>query len=1127
MAEGESYEFSLQPLEKLRYFYEAINELLLVEKKFHAYMTGSDYNESVLEKKQPMIEKLIATVALFSARIVMLSKLIDALKTRMDDARKMQLQLRGVTTMDLSHEIIFEEVKYEEEFQAVKPEWRVNVETAEEAVRDLEKELGRLEGSIKYPETDFDIHKARAEVLQIREERLPLLKQKLEVAQFAQPAWQQRLDAVVNTAGAKSKILAVREMMIEAHETGENIVADESVLLAARAQIATIKKELIPLRKEIAEAHAVVELEVQKDIQAQRDVYDREKASKAKASQDLETTKAEQQEAIQLRKAVIAEASKAATQYLSEFFTRPGAVEALTLFQPVQAVLPTVSVEMLKLWLSDQTEGLSPEDAAWLSDFIEPEARELTFRLSIAPKVTILLEDCAGHMLEVVSIHLDSTVRGSLAIYGQDTLSYRTRKAYITEVNGTAEDILAIKAGSSSVSERATALLQEIARAKVEYAPHSRADLAHMNKKTFALFGLYLLLYLQDAPKHNFSDIDVYNDTGSSSRPGAGSRFLRTLMKNVQKELGYHLRHCKVIYDAMNERNKPAAKAITTRSSVVGLKTASTAYVDETISSKFSRDLEYIFQSSRTVTELEKPAPGIKKIGSIKEDNVAQDILVRELTGRYLTNLHALMMEENLPEVDRKRMKRIVELMEQLPYEKRRQLMDSPVVQLFITREQMETYKRSSTGQKRSSITSVFAGASRGLLKATGVDRKEDKLKFFVEVFEYLKSKFIAASNGTAAIVEDAFATQTFILNFYEKITHKEEYANVGEWAIKNILAGVGMEALDALMWLPNDVLDDIFLGAGIGARTVREMKGVSEAAFNNTSDSGNNSADEDVSSNVGVMSSNELMIVLAFQAAVLSFDTLMLQTKNEKLIVMASESSWFLQLRSWEVVMVANGVLPEFVQGRTAMQNRVVERNMLKIIDNMMENVASLADGITGYFSQTDSKILHDTIEQMPDLLKAKSAFVLVSGFFAVHYEKLASIKSATSTDKTVWKGIANYFWHILAMADFTLNKDDKAMIFAIAVNFLFANPAFLKHSRIEGVIQADQTKHVIPNTGNSLLDASLYVSSAKITLVQESEEVNKARLSTTKAAHFVYSVTLRDPVERITLQDALVVRK
>lgn len=1085
IAEGENYPFSLQPLEKLRYFFEELNNLTIVERQFDAYMkrVSADESQSVLEAKQENLKQFIATINLFSARSMMLYKLLDGLKTQMERAEKMQRQLRGISEMALPDEIDFTVVDDDEEANEVseKPEWML------------------------------------------------------------------RLDAAVEAATIKTRAMTGYEAQLGHYQKGT-----EEYNEVDRA-LRVLETEWVSVKRELEAAQQAANREANIWAAAKEEAKKERAAKKAAEKADIEEEKAQRREAEQARRSLIEEASRAATQFLIGYAAQSESALALTLSQTIQAVLPIVSTEMLKLWLSDQTERLSSEDAEWLSTFIAPELRELTCRLVFSPNIAFLLEDIQGEMLEVVSIHLDGSVRGSLVSRGNDSLTHRTANDYVLEVNAAAENILTIKAASSSVSERAVALLREIAQTRVEYNAHTHADLKHMNEKTFALFGVYLLLYLQDAPKHNFANIDVYNDAGSSASLGAGSRFLRHLMKNVQRELGYHLRHCKVIYDAMNARVVTSAKkemvtTPTTRSSLMGLTSASAVCVDENVSSKFSEDLEYIFNLTRTVTELEKPAIEARKMLSVKDNKIAQDILVRELTGRYLSSpnesfssLYALMMEKNLSEVDRKRMKRIVKLMDQLPYEKRRPLMGSPIVQLFVLREQVEAYKRSSTGQKRSSFSSAITGAGRSLLKATGVDRKEDKFKFFVEVFAYLKAKFIGASENAPTSEKDAFSTSMFIIDFYEEITHKDECENVGEWVIKNILEGQYKESLTRLMWLPNDVLDDVFLGSGIGAKTIREMNGTSEAAFSDAHDSGSNSVDETVIVNAAIGSANELMMVLAVQAAVLSFDRHMLSTKNETLIVMASQHSWFLQLRFWEIIMVENGILSPIVQGHTAAQNRRLERNTLKIIDNMIENIVELAmsddpeypDAITSYFSQTDSKTLHDTIVRMPVLQKVVLAFVLVSGFLAIHYEKLASIKTAASADKAVWKKLANYFWHILAMTDFTLNENDKAMFFAIVVNFLFANPALLADSRIEGCLLEDtsrllaqpgQTQCVIPNTGDSSFDTSFFASSAKSTLVQDSAAVEKGRLSTTKAAYFVDSAAnTKNPIKDVVLQDAL----
>ena len=1062
IVEGEVYPFSLQQLEKLRYFFKELNALTTLEHQFSVYMKNTDrlVSGGLFEEKRSEIEKFIATVELFSAKTMTMYTLLDGLKTQMERTNKIRLQLQGkMAALDVSQPIeftIFDNDKNEdEETSEEKPEWLLRANAAIEAYNNKDRAIQGFEARLSH-----------------------------------------------------------------AQEVGEETKE-------AQANLTQAKKELVPIEKELKEAQRVARQAIEVRDKARAEAKAIKQAKKEVQAADSAEIIQQQREMVLQLKQVFVQAKTAATQFLTEYAVRPGSAELLTFSQPIQAMLSDVSEELFQLGLGHLQKKLRYEDNQWLSMLLVSKVRELTSKLSITssgvtPTIEILLKDNNNTMLEVLSIPLNGSARETLTPVSKQSLSERVAAKYMETLKEGGNSLLTIKAGSD-VSIHAAKLLEKIRNTKKEYYAHD--VLKHMNQATFSILGLDLLLYMQDAPKHNFQT------ARSAAIPGGGSRFLLDLVTRVQEELGYHLRAGKVIYDAMSKRTPAVEKAATTRSSLFGTKADENAQGSLKI---LSDHLEYLFEPRRTKAELSSVEAKEIELPNAQ----AHQLLVDQLMTCYLSDLEHLALAPT-SEVNRKRIKRIVKLMEHLPYEKRLPLMNSDVVQLFILRANVESFERSSTGEKSSTFGSVFGKGTRAILKATGVDRKSGKYQFFVAAFVHFKTKFERAK---LAVEQETSDTRKFIISFFEAIGSagfNSENEDIGTWLDKTILQGV--ETPKALMWLSNKVLNELFDGSSIRAKTIREMQGTSEEAFNTIVVS-NNSVEQAVS-DISIVSANEFFIVLAYQAAVLEFGKLMLETNNRTIIGIASQHSWFLQLRFLEAILIEKKVLPLYdAQASVPMYKR--ERDMLSVFDNMMSHIGKLPGWMDTCFKHARTDIRHAvsgmTEEEqaqaeyegeevklgMTPEEKTKLAFVLIAEFFSVIFSALSGI-AVSQRDMaagTLLAELAKHMNGIKKMAGFTLNGDYESRLYSLAVIFLLENPLLLENSRIvSGEIERETIRSV--KNADSTLAAYFYSSTRNVgILAPESQKKKQEILSDIRVAFFAQeSLPPLDAQENILLADAI----
>ena len=1126
ISENKSYAFSFQPLKKLNYFFEELKILSKFEIQFDAYMknTSADESASLLAEKQNNIEQFIEAVNLFSARTMMLYKLLDSLKIQMERTEKLQRELRGEATVELPDEIIFDVSENDQEFQAVNPAWQVEVEDAEKNLKAHTKALGQLKASINYLDTTQEKENAQKSIEEM-EGDLPSLQQRLADAQAAQPQWKLRFDAVNKPFEEKVKQLGVYQERVREHEEdGKEVEA--SLLALTKAEIVTLKKQLIPLQKELTAAQAEVESEKLKDIQAQRAAYDRAQDEKAVKYENNAEVAQQLLENNRILKELSMQANEKATVFLMEYAARPESTTLLTLSQSVRAPLSAVSIEMLQLWLSDQADGLSAEEAKWLSELITLEVRELAFSLRVKnSNVEILLEDKVGEMIEVLSIHLDGSVRGTLVTSEAEFLSLRTANAYSAEINQQHENLTttltAFKAGPSPVSERAVALLRAIANTKVEKEAHPHAQLAHMSKKTFALFGLYLLLYLQDAPSQNFADVDVYNDSGTSARPGAGSRLLRHLMKNVQQELGYHLRHCKEIYDAMERRATPIEKLKS------GVKASSV--------STMSARLEYLFNNRRSVKDISDSDNVVLQVNDY-------DVLVTELTGRYLEDLTALVRPKELSPILRERLVKVAEWLEQLPQrgDHRLRLMNYTVVQLVMLRDKIYFYQNDAKAKPFQSFIKKSA-QSIGAVK----DNRAEKLQFLIAVFDYLLASLVRDSHEKVST-----AAAFFIRNLYEAVVKKTatQIEEINTWLEGTIFVAQdsmkkGGDTLKAVMWLSNSVLDELLTGCTFRAARIRELAGCTYENFqpiamvdaNTSNHSGSNMP-------MIVERGSELFITLACQAAVLEHHeqvlkehaaamlarstnglTAVLEEKKDSMIMIASKHSWFLQLRFLQAILIEKKTLPIYnAQASTPMYRR--ERDMLNVFDNMMTHLSELPNWVDVCFKDARADV-RQTILKMSDAEKIKMAFVLMAEFFSVIFIALSAIalSKGKRAEGDCLAALSAHMNGIKTLAGFSLNEDCESVLFSLAADFLLKNPELLQNSRITSGAIVNGARSSIKNA-DSALDAYFTSTAIQIGIEPESDTKRLETLVDKRVGLFVHDRSRSlGSQEAISVNDAI----
>lgn len=898
---------------------------------------------------------------------------------------------------------------------------------------------------------------------------------------------------------------AVREKgdVIIALENQLESTTEKSEQKSIKTKLENLNKALEPLQQELTAAVAAA-TEVRKADNARQAQIETEKQAKIRAAMEA---REQEVEALQNQEKFFWEAYEVGCEFLTDYAKQLSSLESLTLTVPVQCALPDVRHTMLTAWLADLEIHLSQEDRQWLLSQLTPVMREFSIRLSETnEKLVIIFTDNLSTLMYDIQMNLSEVspqipVHSNVMQAGQYSVTQQIRDTYDAVVDQANSSAIAVIPGmklGSDVSRHARDLLNEIRATTLEYRAHVK--LANMHRNTLALFGVYVLLYLQDAPNHNFNNVTAL----SPDFPGGGGRFVFTLMSIVQKELGYQLRACKIIYDAMNKRTSIVEKVSENA---------------QESSHKLSSDLAYLFEPCRTEEELSESKA---KIILSKDDSQAHQILVDQLTKRYEFELKKLALAEgDFSEVDRKRIKRIVELMEQLPYEKRLPLMNSDVIQLFILRAQVASYERSSTGEKGSVLGSALGKGTRALLKATGVDRKKGKYEFFVAAFVYFKTKLEQAHSE----FNETGDKREFSKNFFEaKIEGTElnsDREDIGTWLRKTILEG--KDTPKALMWLSNNVLNELFAGSDIRAKTIREMQGTSEKAFNTISVS--NNGIEKTIYNTSIESVNELFIVLACQAAILDFSKLMLETSNGVIIEIASQRSWFLQLRFLQTILIEKKILPIY-DAQTSAPIYKRERDMLKVFDNMMQHISDLPDWVDACFS--DARVdTRDAVSLKTNIEKTKLAFVLIAEFFSVIFSTLA-IAAASIKDNAHTKFLINLAEHIndiKKMAGFALNGEYEAVLFGLAVNFLLENPVLLQSTAISNTF-ANGTISTIKNNNDALLDTNIYSSGTNIGLENLAEDKRIEILSNKKVMFFVTSPLALPPMdtqENILVNDAI----
>jgi hypothetical protein len=1009
--DGDDYSFSLQPLAKLYYFYQAINGLVSLGYGFNQNMKRPD-EEIVndLARYQVDIENFITVLETFCARTIVLYKILDGVKTHLEDIARIRRELNGVFIDNIKMTVTdYEEEEVEEPLSAellaeIVAEATVLAEEAAAMIFELSSYDMRLENLESEEKIDSEEYK------QVRKIRAELEK--------------------------KYNATQSRQNEIKKKYRDQKKIYDEEIeeLRTKRAAAKQTKQE-----------HDEVRVKFESDM-AQQAVEDR----------------------------------KEAYGKLIEFFVvytqRPDGIELLSLSEPVQVGLSDVSVTMLQLWIADQGEDLSKKVCKWLTELIKLHVRDLRMSLSISNEnIEIKLQDDSNTMLEFLSIMMNGPVRGSL-------LTSPSAKAPSEQISAAYLSTLQ-QSFMKDVSEnkvRINKLLSLIRESKAEYSPHADAKLSHMNRESFALFGLYVLLYLQNEQGYNSKMI-------SSHLPGGGSRFLEALTKIVRQELGYDLPACKRVYDVVSRQLDATA---TRQKSDFSTKVDGATKNSKRQAIDISTYLKYLFSSFRKPDELQSfsQTQGVKLEGIVK-CIIDYELLTQEILS-YSNELHRLVMLEDIvttqelvqkniddvdtkmTEVDRKRIKRLAELMNSIPYEHRLQLMEHQVIQLLMLRAQVLTYQQIL--QNRRSFVSK--------INFTNKEHKiEQKMAFLDACFQHIKLMYLANVQDTHTVQMPSLVIIDVFTRLYRVLVSDLDPSEFSDWVTRYIFNKDNQDTVNTLMWLTNEQLNYVFASTTTATVTaaakVRNFVECTEGQFASVI-AADSSDENQVQGYLSVHHASELIILLACQTAVLKFGDIIQapDTSNRNIIAFASEHSWFLQLRFLEAILVYKNILPEARQGADATANLTKERGVLQVFDNMMKNIVSLPALIESCFqgARIDVENQISTMSAEENLILA---FLVVLELTCVVFAVLAA-NTADSGEKSYLSKLFKHLSSIKKMIGYQLNGEYEAILFNIAVNLLSLAPALLEGTRlnVEENVRAVQEKPCSNSRQNITLMSSAW---------------------------------------------------
>lgn len=815
------------------------------------------------------------------------------------------------------------------------------------------------------------------------------------------------------------------------------------------------------------------------------------------AIDDAKEMRAQQKEMLSDKEQLMLESSDQVSSFVREYASENP--EKFSNFSaPIQAYLPDVSVALLNVWLENNPELKDNKKICeWLAELISPETRNLTMTITINDGIVeVRLRDDDEYMLEDFFIAVNGPARGTvLPSHSEKTVSEKINAAYhdlLTEntVSNFIQDIAnVVQDVTKNVdkSAHATKLMLAIRDTRIEYNDPDQVKLV--------LPGIYLLLYLMNGPEKK------------EALDGSGFRFIKALVQVIEKEYNYNLPARKEIYNGMLQspikKGASIKEAITEKLSLLSGK--------EKASYDMSAVLAYIF-SDRTEDELSTDKSYPYKFESLSSQE-SEDFLQTLQNPQYMAELERLIKIETkkIGEIDRKRLKRIRDILNMLALRYRLELVKFRPVQLLILKTEALFFYREVHGLKKKILKIPFVNFQKknisNFLDKDGVLKNEMFLWLF---FDTLFAHFYTMHLNNQTVRSATTPNVPFIDVFFQVFPSKVDvdYAFIQGWVQNNISA-----LSKVLGWFSNDELEYIFSGTLTELESLRAQNHDTMEKFNLAI-----SVDKIVNKSVAnVQHANELFILIACQEA-LRLEGIIQETGNSKMIVLASRHSWFWQLRFLEIILVEECILPKFDKEQTASVNRTLEREMLaNMFNHMVRNLDKLSKLYKKCVSQGRTDIVAMMSEKSNDE-NTKGAILLIVVFFAILFavQSREVIQNNPEYGKLLLT-LSEHFKVIAQMMGFELEEQHRAVIFGMAVYFISTNQELLlpgTHISIQDASEPPrgESAGVIAHSGK--LGTAVYFSASSVKLISNDAQVLNI-FSDDGAAFFAKSVRFSDPAE------------
>ncbi len=1056
--ERNSYPFSFQPIFKLYTFYRALDEMTKskIKEQFHNYMIDSSL--TISHEQELEITLFVEALECFAARIIVLYHMFSQLhqhvkqiemlagKARVEllevGYERAALNIQNISDRDIPYDLIEERDRAQRVFN----QFSKKADEITKAIAGYEEQLLAVK---EYKHISIDeameniLNREEFNAEQVRE----IFSGEVEIDEEAS----KRLQAILESAAQKLLDIALQKM--------ENL----------RPQVEQAKHELISAAAAVLQAKEDV-LKKKRELEANRKVAFAELQERQKSVQELKQ-----------------QAYTRAMEFFSEYVKRLNSANELKFSTIIQASLSDLSADMLNLFLQDCCQDLSDERLAWIKSLITHKVRSLQAVLTIADdgRVAIVLQDTQHEMLENFYIYVNGSPRGTLMISFDQYVSSRILSDYLKKVQASTVQ------GMSNDRVQLAALLQQVIETQVE--SHAHTALPHMNSATISLFGFYVLMF-------------VYL--------GRASRLRESLVNMLQLMLGYDLQACDKVYAELSRQQLVEEGELMIRASQYTRTPSIYESVFSPAPNKAVEILGYIFSENRVEEDLaiDRNYPYKK----VKLTDAGSDLLIQELRKpRYMVQIDALILIPNIDDViyadeedkaqkqaehniGRKRMKRLAELLDQLPWRCRSELLQFPAIQLMMIRAQTAVYQRKLFGEKSTHTGRVMA-------KVVSIFRGDEPLKAKIE---FLQAIF--ADIHYMYTAHEKPANTKLECNVLIKVYRKFHQVNkddsdllisdvIKPWFDKNI---VDQDMIRLMGWLTNPQLQ--FFCALLGPTFLddiarfRAMNKDTVGQFDRIIIDQKPSIIKQAPQTTQIVSEGQIILMLACQMAALTFKQQICQTHNTYLIVEASRHNWFLQLYFLEIILVHKKILPECRRECDAGLARVRERRMLQVFKRLIEHHFHLSAWMENAFSN-GRKDISNTINDKSDAELEKGAYLLTVIFFYILFmqESATAAKSGNSSDAPFFLELAKHFHCIAGMMGMIVEEEYKAIFFAMAIHLFTAYSedlllttgieALQKFSNPAGVL------NVIKGSAQAELDSGFYPTARGVQVILLNGVVNK----------------------------------